>query len=185
MGFVLNDSEDTDAAEARRAEDWDEEQHRERGALERLFDRSALASLVRTRVSATIENRRRIAGYRSMYADSYKGWTAAKGALTAMGGMCRAHGVPFVVVIFPLFANPLDARYPFTELHAKVAQAAEQAGAKVVDLLPRYRSVDWKLLVVDGAADEHPNEIAHRIASQAIARAVDEIVPRPPTPAHP
>ena len=139
MGYVLNDSEDSDAAEARRAEDWAEEQHRERGALERLFDRSALVSLVRTRVSATLENRRRITGYRSMYADAYKGWTAAKGALSAMGGMCRAHGVPLVVVIFPLFANPLDARYPFAELHAKVAQAAEQAGAKVLDLLPRYR----------------------------------------------
>jgi hypothetical protein len=185
MGYVLNDSEDSDAAEARRAEDWAEEQHRERGALEQFFDRSALVSLVRTRVSATLENRRRITGYRSMYADSYKGWTAAKGALSAMGGMCRAHGVPLVVVIFPLFANPLDARYPFAELHAKVAQAAEQAGAKVLDLLPRYRSLDWRLLVVDGTADEHPNEIAHRIAAQAIVRAVEEVVPHPPAPARP
>jgi hypothetical protein len=86
-------------------------------------------------------------------------------------------------VIFPLFANPLDEGYPFAELHAKVAQAAGEAGAKVVDLLPHYRKVDWRLLVVDGAADEHPNEIAHRIAAQAIARAMDEVVPRPPAPA--
>jgi hypothetical protein len=48
----------------------------------------------------------------------------------------------------------------------------------VVDLLPFYRTVDWKLLVVDGAADEHPNEIAHRIAAQAIAKAIDAVVPR-------
>jgi len=185
VGYVLNDSEDLDAAEARRAEDWAEEQQRQKGALEAFLDRSALVRLVRTRVAATIENRRRITGYRSMYEDSYKGWTAAKGALAAMGGMCKAHGVPFVVVIFPLFANPLDARYPFAELHAKVAQAAEQAGAKVLDLLPRYRSLDWRLLVVDGTDDEHPNEIAQRIAAQAIARSVDEIVPRPPSAAHP
>jgi hypothetical protein len=32
---------------------------------------------------------------------------------------------------------------------------------------------------VNGAGDEHPNEIAHRIAAQAIARAVDEVVGRP------
>jgi len=51
--------------------------------------------------------------------------------------------------------------------------------------LPRYASVDWRLLVVDGANDEHPNEIAHRIAAQAIARAVDEVVARPAAPAHP
>jgi hypothetical protein len=91
--------------------------------------------------------------------------------------------VPFVVAIFPLFANPLDDGYPFRELHAKVAQAAGESGAKVLDLLPYYRTVDWRLLVVDGAADEHPNEIAHRIAAQAIARAIDEVVPRAPAQA--
>jgi len=185
MGWVMNDSEDEDAAEARRAVDWAEEQQRERSATEAFLDRSALVRLLRTRVAATVENRRRTTGYRSMYADDYKGWAAARRALAAMGGMCRAHGVPFVVVIFPLFANPLDARYPFADLHAKVAQAAGDAGAKVVDLLPRYASVDWRLLVVDGANDEHPNEIAHRIAAQAIARAVDEVVARPPAPARP
>jgi len=185
VGFVLNDSEDEDAAEARRAADWAEEQHRVPGAFEALVDRSALVRLVRTRVEATIENRQRISGYRSMYLDSYKGWIAAKAALQAMGGMCRAHGVPLVVVIFPLFANPLDAGYPFAELHARVASAAEQAGAKVLDLLPRYRNVDWRLLVVDGTNDEHPSELAQRIAAQAIARGVDELVPRAVSPTHP
>ena len=90
-------------------------------------------------------------------------------ALDAMGGMCRERGVPFVVAIFPLFGNPLDDAYPFAELHAQVAQVAAEAGAKVrrpPAVLPRPR---WELLVVDGAADEHPNEIAHRIAAQAIA----------------
>jgi hypothetical protein len=32
--------------------------------------------------------------------------------------------------------------------------------------------------VVNGADDEHPNEIAHRIAARAIVQAVDEVVPR-------
>ena len=32
--------------------------------------------------------------------------------------------------------------------------------------------------MVDGADDEHPNEIAHRIAAQAIAREVEEVLPR-------
>jgi len=114
-----------------------------------------------------------------MYADDYAGWAAARRALRAMGGMCRERGVPLVVAIFPLFGNPLDDRYPFADVHAKVAQAAGEAGAKVVDLLPRYRGLHWELLVVNGADDEHPNEIAHRIAAQAIARAVDQVVPRP------
>jgi hypothetical protein len=176
VAYVLNDSEDEAAAEARRAADWMEE--RRQPPSPSLLDRSALARLVRTRLWATFENRRRVEGFRSMYAEDYAGWVAARRALKGMGGMCRERGVPLVVAIFPLFGNPLDDRYPFADLHAKVAQAAGEAGAKVVDLLPLYRGLDWRLLVVDGANDEHPNEIAHRIAAQAIARAVEEVVPR-------
>ncbi len=178
FGYVLNDSEDENAAEARRARDWAEEEREKKARAPSLLSHSALFRVVSSRVHATVENRRRITGYRSMYADDYAGWADARKALSAMGGMCRARGVPFVVVIFPLFANPLDDGYPFRELHAKVAQAAGESGARVVDLLPSYRAVDWRLLVVDGAADEHPNEIAHRIAAQAIAKAIDEVVPR-------
>ena len=175
VAYVLNDSEDETAAEARRAADWVEEQRRAESPS--LLDRSALARLVRTRVFATLENRRRVEGFRSMYAADFPGWIAAQGALRAMGGLCRERGVPLVVAIFPLFGNPLDDRYPFADLHAKITQAAAVGGAKVVDLLPEYRGLDWRLLVVNGAADEHPNEIAHRIAAQAIFRAAKEVVP--------
>jgi hypothetical protein len=96
-----------------------------------------------------------------------------------MGAWCRQRGVPFVVAIFPLFGNRLDEGYPFAEAHAKVAQAAAEAGARVVDLLPAYRGLRWDVLVVDGAADEHPNEIAHRIAAGVILRALDDVVPLP------
>jgi len=182
LAWVLNDSEDTDAAEARRAEDWLGESRQPPSAPRRLLDHSALFRLVRTRVRATIENRRRVEGYRSMYAPDYPGWQAAQQALRAMGGMCRARGVPLVVAIFPLFGNPLDERYPFGELHEKVAMAAAAGGAHVVDLLPRYRGLRWDLLAVDGANDEHPNEIAHRIAAQALVRTIDEVAPRAPGP---
>jgi hypothetical protein len=182
LAWVLNDSEDEDAAEARRARDWAEEESRPPTVADAFAERSVLFRMVRTRLRATAENRRRLSGYRSMYADGYAGWSKARRALGTMGGLCRAQGVPFVVVIFPLFANPLDARYPFAELHAKVAQAAQEAGARVIDLLPHYRKVDWKLLVVDGTNDEHPNEIAHRIAAQAIVRALADVVPAPAAP---
>jgi len=112
-----------------------------------------------------------------MYAADAPGWLAARAALGRMGGRCREKGVPLVVAIFPLFGNPLDDRYPFGEIHAKVAQAAGEAGAKVVDLLPAYRGLRWELLVVDGVNDEHPNEIAHRIAANVILHDLDDVVP--------
>jgi GDSL-like lipase/acylhydrolase family protein len=173
LGYVLNDSEDAGAAEARRAAEWAEPKARPRG----LLDHSALFRLIGGRLWATAENRRRIAGYKSMYADDAPGWIAARAAVRRMGALCREKGVPFVVAIFPLFGNPLDERYPFPEVHARVAQAAAEAGAKVVDLLPAYRGLRWDLLVVDGVDDEHPNEIAHRIAANVILHALDDVVP--------
>jgi hypothetical protein len=82
-----------------------------------------------------------------------------------------------VVAIFPLFGQPLDRSYPFAAIHAQVAQAASAAGAKVVDLYPAYAGLRWDVLVVDGASDEHPNEIAHRIAADVLRKALDDVVP--------
>jgi hypothetical protein len=96
-----------------------------------------------------------------------------------MGRLCAERGVPLVIAIFPLFGQPLDHRYPFGDIHAQVAQAAAAAGAKVVDLLPAYRGLRWDLLVVDGTDDEHPNEIAHRIAADVLLRALDDVLPVP------
>jgi hypothetical protein len=178
LGYVLNDSEDENGAEARRVEDWLEDKREPKSP--RLFDRSALYRVVSTRIWATLENRRRIGGYKSMYAPDYPGWIAGRRALRTMGGLCRERGIPFVVLIFPLFGNPLDESYPFAEIHAQVARVAAEAGAKVVDLLPRYRGLRWDILVVDGTNDEHPNEIAHRIAANALLKAIDEVVPGDP-----
>ncbi len=180
LGYVLNDSEDENAAEARRVEDWLEEKREQKTRSPRLLDRSALYRLLSTRIWATLENRRRIAGYKSMYAADYPGWIAGQRALRTMGGLCRERGIPFVVLIFPLFGNPLDEGYPFPGIHAQVAHAAAEAGAKVVDLLPPYRGLRWDLLVVNGTDDEHPNEIAHRIAANALLKAIDEVVPGAP-----
>ena len=178
VGYVLNDSEDENVAERRMAE-WVEDQRQRASRPASLLERSALVRLVGSRLRATVENRERVTGFRAMYSEDYAGWQAGRTALRAIAGMCRERGVPLVVAVFPLFGNALDDGYPFAELHAKVAQAAAEAGASVVDLLPQYRGLDWHHLVVDGANDEHPNEVAYRIASQAIVRAVDEVVPRP------
>jgi hypothetical protein len=178
VGYVLNDSEDENAAERRTAE-WVEDQRQRASRPASLLERSALVRLVGGRLRATVENRKRVTGFRAMYSEDYTGWQAGRTALRAIAGMCRERGVPLVVAVFPLFGNALDDGYPFAELHAKVAHAATEAGARVVDLLPQYRGLDWHGLVVDGANDEHPNEVAYRIASQAIVRAVDEVVPRP------
>ena len=54
----------------------------------------------------------------------------------------REKGVPFVVALFPLFANPLDDSYPFASVHRKMAAVSKSAGAIFVDLFPYYRGLD-------------------------------------------
>jgi hypothetical protein len=182
LGYVLNDSEDKDSAEARRAAEWAAPRYPPR----LLWDRSALYRFVGTRLWATSQNRRRLDGFRSMYADDAPGWRAGRQALRGIGALCRERGIPWLVAIFPLLGNPLDERYPFAEEHARVVQAAAEAGARTVDLLPAYRGLRWELLVVDGAADEHPNEVGHRIAARALLRALGEVLaPGVPAPAAP
>ena len=182
VGYCLNDSEDQDAAELRRARDWEQLRatRQQRGDTRPLLERSALYRLVGSRVQATLETRRRIANYRSQYADDYSGWKAGRDALADMGARCRERRVPLLVVVFPLFGNALDERYPFAALHEKIDRAATDAGARLVELLPAYRGVRPDLLVVDGANDEHPNEVAHRIAANVIVSALDDVLPPQP-----
>lgn len=171
LGYVLNDAESSDAAERRRADEWRDEQRRPLGLP--LWRRSALANLAADRVRATLENRRRIANYLSLYQDDQPGYRAVLQGVKEMAELARAHKVPLIVAVFPLYGNPMDESYPFEEVHKKLVTAFRPLGVIVVDLLPYYRGLDWRLLVVEGAADEHPNEIAHRIAAEAILRTVN------------
>ncbi len=178
LGYCLNDSEDAQGWERRRAREWAEARAARRsGQAPPLLERSALYRFVRDRLWATLQNRRFVENFRTQYADDYPGWRAGRAALADMGARCRERRVPLLVAVFPLFGSPLDERYPFADLHEKVARAAGEAGASVVDLLPVYRGVRWELLVVDAENDEHPNEIAHRMAATAILAALDEVVP--------
>ena len=173
LGYVLNDSED-EAARKQRQAVWEERRYPP--AL--LWNHCALYRWVGGRLWASRDNRAREREYHELFADTAPGWQASRQALVAIAARCAEAKIPLVVAIFPLFANPLDDRYPFKEIHAKVTRAVTEAGAKPVDLLPAYQSLHWELLVVDGAWDEHPNEIAHRIAARAIADEIDKLVPR-------
>lgn len=174
VGWVLNDAETKDEMKAR-----------ERAFAERErrpaspFEVSALYRYVRDRLRATQDARERIAYHRRLYSNEDPGWQGARRALKTIGALCRERGLPWIVAVFPMFGDPLDERYPFADVHAKVAQAAAEAGARVVDLLPAYRGLRSEVLVVNGPLDEHPNEIAHRIAASVLLRALDEVAPAP------
>jgi len=171
LGWVLNDAETKEQMKARERA-YALVESRPASPL----DASALLRLVRGRLAATRAARERVEYHRGLYRDADPGWQEARRSLKTIGALLRERGVPWIVAIFPLFGNPLDERYPFAEGHARVAQAAAEGGARVVDLLPAYRGLRPELLVVNGEKDEHPNEIAHRIAASVLLRALDDVV---------
>ena len=116
--YVLNDSEDSQAAETRRAADWCAAARSAPPAAStgRRCSASSAGALW-----ATAENRRRIAGYRSMYADDAPGWVArAPGpevawARSAASAACRSWWRSS-----RSSATRSTSAIPFAEVHAKV-----------------------------------------------------------------
>ena len=70
------------------------------------------------------------------------------------------------LVIYPLMEG-LKSGYPFTEIHKKVKEMAEDTGLPVLDLAPIFESWEARELQVH-PVDHHPNGRAHKIAAQAI-----------------
>lgn len=178
LGYVLNDAEDIYSAERRRAAEWENRE----GRNPPFWRRSALLRLLADRLHATAENRARIENHLQLYREGAAGFRASVKSLQDIASLCRERKIPFVVVLFPLFANPLGSDYPFTAIHQKVEAASRSAGAIFLDLLPYYRGMDWRLLVVEGGQDEHPNELAHRIAAQALLKSLASVLPAPKHP---
>ena len=179
LGYVLNDAESADWAEHRREREW---QERARMAPP-WWSASALFGLIGRRIRATRDAQNRIRNYRALFTEDSPGFVESQRALKRMGDLAARRNLPWIVAVFPLLGNPLDDTYPFFAETRKVMAAARNAGAVPLDLFPRFRGLDWTHLVANGPDDEHPNEIGHRIAAQAIAEEIDRLFPTEPVPA--
>ena len=82
-----------------------------------------------------------------------------------------AAGAPVAVAVFPMFIDPLPPGYP--AIYAKVAREAERHGFLGVDLSEAaYRGEPLDALLKPSRDIIHPNARAHRLAAEAIARAL-------------
>lgn len=169
LGYVLNDPEDEWhplKLDALRAPTLRREPG---GAWSALAERSALARLVFSRLENTRRHRALVDYYRALHADDYLGWRQAREAFARLGEISRERRIPVLVAIFPLLDFPLGERYPFADLHAKVAALASERGLASIDLLPVLAPhAGPELLLVPGV-DPHPSVAAHRLAGEAIA----------------
>jgi hypothetical protein len=82
-----------------------------------------------------------------------------------------ARHIPVVVAVFPVFVDDSSARYG--ALYRQVADEARRHGFIAVDLLDAaYKDVPIAALLKPSRDLIHPNDRAHRLAAEAIARAL-------------
>ncbi|MCZ6817531.1 MAG: GDSL-type esterase/lipase family protein [Planctomycetota bacterium] len=74
-----------------------------------------------------------------------------------------------LVAIYPYVDDRLW-NYPLKDLHRQIAERLADDGIAVIDLLPVLLALGSAELCVHNQQDNHPNEVAHAAAGQAIAK---------------
>ena len=95
-------------------------------------------------------------------------WGYVERAFEKIGALCKARGIPGIVMIFPVFYRLDD--YPWKSVHDKVAQAAAREGLMVLDLYPTFRRSREKDIRLGWGDYVHPNRLGHRVAGDALFR---------------
>ncbi|MFQ5500803.1 MAG: SGNH/GDSL hydrolase family protein [Phycisphaerae bacterium] len=160
LGFFLNDatrSQETIRQNEARTRAWKPSGLSAFSRVWEILSRRRAASLLQAEYFATTR-----AGFAS------SGWEDCKEALRGMKRISREDGFRFVVVVFPILWE-LDGAYPFEDLHTLIADACREYGIEHIDLLDTCRGRRAESLWVH-PTDQHPNEIAHRLAAERITR---------------
>ncbi len=100
-------------------------------------------------------------------------WNNFSTAINTISELAKARQTPLVAVVFPLMGFDLNQSYPFEPLHDKVHGLLRQFGIRYLDLLGTYRDIPIESLHVIPGVDQHPNEIGHRLAAEALYRWFD------------
>lgn len=111
-----------------------------------------------------------VRGYFSFVQEYYSGepWQRMSRKLDQVQRLCKAHGTDFRVVVFPFLHN-LGPEYPFREAHQKIVEHCQSRQIPVLDLEPELTPFASQGLTAN-RFDAHPNELAHRVAAEAMLK---------------
>lgn len=132
-----------------------------------LSNYSYLWSWARQRILQHIVARRYINESLASFDRTSEKWNVCRNALLKIVETCRQHNVPVMVAVFPFF-HELNGDYPFQPVHDRVDNFCHENQVPVLDLREVYRDYSGPELWVH-PTDQHPNEIAHRLAAEAMA----------------
>jgi len=138
-------------------------------------------------VASRIHNSRTVSQYIDYHSKFFKdsaSFDRFDRSIASIVAQGRAANVPMMAVLFPLFDFPIDDRYPFADVHKIVASSLAKHSLELLDLRSAYVGIPPERLQVIPGDDNHPNEIAHRIAAEhLLATLVDKrLVPESSVP---
>jgi len=173
FGFCLNDLEGLLSFEYGLTQARREARSGPRRALESLLSFSRFAAWIEYRLTER-DARAEFARARNPFGgDLYEASPEILDAhldasFMALAGLVKPRGITAAIAIFPILGNKFE-NYPYRDLHARIARAAERAGLLTADLLPCFASYAFREVRVDVV---HPNPMGHRIAAHAAADAL-------------
>lgn len=171
VGYCLNDAEDwADRAgiEALRTRSFGSWFKHPRGVRGLLYRHSAVIRLVAQRLFNARSTTHHVKYYTALYGEGYSGWRRTRKAFSELSAFSREREIPVLVMIFPLFSFGLGEDYPLAAVHRQVQQTLREAGIPFLDLREAYRDLPRLRLEAIPFLDPHPDEIAHRIATDAL-----------------
>ena len=129
-----------------------------------------------------IHNRETRRNYKKKFFDLFEKpdtWQNFKGSWERIAAFKNGSTVPIVAVVFPLFGYPIDDGYPFWPIHTKVRSLMDSLKIPLLDISEIYRNIPLERLQVMPGKDFHPNEIAHRMAAEALYKwlSVEKTIP--------
>ncbi len=112
-------------------------------------------------------------------ADSYREapWEGTKLSMLAIKETCKRDGMELRMVFFP-FPHNLGPDYEFKHAHLQLVDFCTVNNIPYLDLEPILTPRRFEGLMVNGF-DNHPNELCHAIAAEAIANQLLKDLPRP------
>lgn len=82
--------------------------------------------------------------------------------------LCKRHGVPIGIVLFPDTAAPLDEHYPFGYLHERVLATCAAQDITCLDLRKDFSVIKERQSLWANRLDHHPSARANAIAAERI-----------------
>ncbi|MEM1179454.1 MAG: SGNH/GDSL hydrolase family protein [Acidobacteriota bacterium] len=150
----------------------------DRNLADLLYQSSYLFRLYRDRKDRDLVANRYTHAFRQAYFGSDKEqaeWHSAQYNVLEIQKEATARGARVGFVIYPILFNLVEGEYPFQDICDLLEAFAAKHGIPTLNLLPSFYGERGPDLWVS-AVDQHPNEKGHRIAAQAVAPFVQELL---------